>query len=63
MWEGLALGGLEVHDLPGGHLDMMRPPMVETLAGLVRERIEAAESERRRKRAPVVESFPVAAAR
>jgi len=34
-WQGIASEGLEVHTLPGGHLDMMEEPAVAQTAALV----------------------------
>jgi thioesterase domain-containing protein len=31
-WQSLALGGMEVHEVPGTHLDMIKEPHVEELA-------------------------------
>jgi amino acid adenylation domain-containing protein len=31
-WQALALGGMEVHEVPGTHLDMIKEPHVEELA-------------------------------
>lgn len=35
-WSHVALGGYEVIDVPGGHLTMLEPPHVKTLAGHIR---------------------------
>ena len=35
-WDGLALGGVEVHDVPGNHLSMHAPPNAGVLADLQR---------------------------
>jgi aspartate racemase len=42
LWMGLG-GGLEVHDMPGGHLDMLEEPIVQNTARLVREHLDAAD--------------------
>ena len=34
-WAGLAGGGMELHDIPGGHEDILREPSVRTLAETV----------------------------
>ncbi len=39
-WKGLALGGLEVHNMPGGHIEMTFEPTVEALASLIRAHLE-----------------------
>jgi thioesterase domain-containing protein len=31
-WESFAGGGLEIHDVPGGHISMFEEPNVRTLA-------------------------------
>src|SRR6185369_1782853 len=36
-WQSLALGGMEVHEVPGTHLDMIKEPHVEELATKVDE--------------------------
>lgn len=35
-WGGLADGGMEIRDVPGDHLSMLRPPHVDALAASVR---------------------------
>jgi thioesterase domain-containing protein len=35
-WRGLALRGLETHDFPGGHLDLLEEPSVADTAAVVR---------------------------
>jgi hypothetical protein len=42
VWDGLALGGAEVHEVPGQHLSMHYPPYVEALAARLGECIERA---------------------
>ncbi|MFL6234420.1 MAG: amino acid adenylation domain-containing protein [Thermoanaerobaculia bacterium] len=42
VWAGLALGGAEIHEVPGGHLSMHFPPHVETLAARLGRCIEGA---------------------
>ncbi|HEY3570928.1 MAG TPA: amino acid adenylation domain-containing protein [Thermoanaerobaculia bacterium] len=42
VWAGLALGGAEVAEVPGGHLSMHYPPGSETLAAALRAAIERA---------------------
>lgn len=41
LWTGLALDGLEVHDTPGGHLDMLDEPTVGSVADLIRPHLES----------------------
>lgn len=36
-WQSLALGGMEVHEVPGTHLDMIKEPHVEELAKKVNQ--------------------------
>ncbi len=43
-WEPLALGGVEVHTLPGDHYALLRGPGLEALAALLRERLERAHA-------------------
>ncbi|RMH07121.1 MAG: non-ribosomal peptide synthetase, partial [Nitrospirae bacterium] len=40
VWGNLVLGGIEVHDVPGGHLDMFKPPHVYVLARKLKECLE-----------------------
>jgi thioesterase domain-containing protein len=40
-WRDAARGGLEVHDMPGAHLDMMEEPAVRTTADRVRRYLDA----------------------
>ncbi|HYO16786.1 MAG TPA: amino acid adenylation domain-containing protein, partial [Thermoanaerobaculia bacterium] len=48
-WEPLALGGVEVHEIPGSHLSMHLPPHAGELAEILRrsigERLEEAQEE------------------
>jgi thioesterase domain-containing protein len=49
LWTGLFADGLQIQDMPGGHLDMFTEPTVERLADLVFEhlsRIECPETSR-----------------
>ncbi len=39
-WQSVALGGYEVVDVPGGHLTMLEPPHVKTLAGHMARALE-----------------------
>jgi len=39
-WDRVALGGVEVVRVPGGHLSVLQPPNVEVLARRIRERLE-----------------------
>jgi len=41
-WSGLAAGGLELHFVPGNHVDMFREPNVETLANTLRACLDTA---------------------
>ncbi|HEX4494362.1 MAG TPA: non-ribosomal peptide synthase/polyketide synthase [Thermoanaerobaculia bacterium] len=41
-WSGLALGGVEVHEVPGNHLSLHFPPQVEEAAAALRSCIEGA---------------------
>jgi amino acid adenylation domain-containing protein len=41
-WEPLALGGIEVYDLPGDH-DVFREPTIHVLAECLRQRLERSE--------------------
>ncbi|MEO8429877.1 MAG: amino acid adenylation domain-containing protein [Acidobacteriota bacterium] len=41
-WRRLARGGVEVREVPGDHVDMLRPPHVEALAVELRAAIDAA---------------------
>lgn len=42
-WSGLALGGIEVHDVPGHHGSIMREPRVEVLANTLDGCLERAQ--------------------
>ena len=44
-WGGLGMHGVEVHELPGNHFSMLRPPHVSTLAGELRACLERAHAE------------------
>jgi aspartate racemase len=44
-WDKLAAGGLEVHELPGGHLDMIQAPYVWLLAEQLRVCLHKAQAE------------------
>jgi amino acid adenylation domain-containing protein/non-ribosomal peptide synthase protein (TIGR01720 family) len=35
-WSGLALGGVEIHDVPGNHFNLLEPPHVQALAAVLR---------------------------
>jgi aspartate racemase len=39
-WTGLAQGGMPVHRMPGGHLDMLEEPAVTDTAALVRQYLD-----------------------
>ena len=36
-WRVLAAGGVEVHRIPGEHLELLRPPHVQVLAAKLNE--------------------------
>jgi thioesterase domain-containing protein len=44
LWDGLARGGLEVYDTPGGHLEMLDEPTVEWVADIISQRIQEADA-------------------
>ena len=41
-WSGLAVGGLELHFVPGNHVDMFREPNVEIMANTLRACLDTA---------------------
>jgi len=43
-WSGLAAGGIEVHETPGGHLEITQEPYVRVLAQKLRWRLDEAQS-------------------
>jgi thioesterase domain-containing protein len=43
-WETLAGGGLEIHDVPGGHISMFEEPNVRTLAETLNAVLAASDS-------------------
>jgi hypothetical protein len=47
-WQALALGGMEVHEVPGTHLDMIKEPHVEVLATKVNQCLLRAQQQDRR---------------
>ncbi|HWP55862.1 MAG TPA: amino acid adenylation domain-containing protein [Pyrinomonadaceae bacterium] len=47
-WQSLALGGMEVHEVPGTHLDMIKEPHVEELAKKVDQCLLRAQQNDRR---------------
>jgi amino acid adenylation domain-containing protein len=47
-WQALALGGMEVHEVPGTHLDMIKEPHVEELAKKVDQCLMRAQQKDRR---------------
>ena len=47
-WQSLALGGMEVHEVPGTHLDMIKEPHVEELAKKVDQCLLRAQQQDRR---------------
>jgi len=38
-WEGLARGGMHLHDAPGGHLDLLEEPTVGSIAAIVKQHL------------------------
>ena len=42
-WKELALGGVEVYEVPGDHFTMVQPPHVQILAERLRECLASAE--------------------
>jgi aspartate racemase len=44
LWRGLALEGLIVHDMPGGHMGMLHEPSVQMLAEIVRTQLNLSET-------------------
>ncbi len=61
-WEGLAGGGLDVHSLPGRHMEMTREPHVDVLAGIMRNYLDAADANVERALAADPIDMPVARA-
>jgi thioesterase domain-containing protein/acyl carrier protein len=47
-WQSLALGGMEVHEVPGTHLDMIKEPHVDELAKKVDQCLLRAQQKGRR---------------
>ena len=45
-WTRLSCNRLEIHDVPGDHLTMMRAPHVSTVAKIIRQRFARAEAHR-----------------
>lgn len=43
-WETLAVGGLEVHEIAGGHGDILMPPQVQALAAKLKSCVDACSS-------------------
>jgi thioesterase domain-containing protein len=43
-WGDLAAGGVDVIEVPGDHMSMMRPPQVKTLAYLIKASVEQADA-------------------
>jgi acyl-CoA synthetase (AMP-forming)/AMP-acid ligase II/thioesterase domain-containing protein/acyl carrier protein len=54
LWNGLLRGGLDVHDMPGGHLDMLNEPTVDQVADLMRDCLERRRAAEWRLRAPIL---------
>jgi thioesterase domain-containing protein len=44
-WKGLATGGVEVCEIPGGHVSILAKPQVQTLAEHLRARIHSVQSQ------------------
>jgi len=44
-WERLALGGLEIHEIPGNHTDILKEPYVRGWAELLKIQIDSAQSQ------------------
>jgi surfactin family lipopeptide synthetase A len=44
-WKELALGGLEVHEIPGGHVSILAEPQVQVLVKYLKNCIERAQAE------------------
>jgi hypothetical protein len=44
-WHLLATGGVETHNIPGNHLDIVKEPYVQTLAEKLKICIEKAQSD------------------
>jgi thioesterase domain-containing protein len=45
VWQGLAAGGFALHEVEGRHTDLMREPMVDAVADLMRGYIDRADLE------------------
>ena len=43
-WQRLSPGGLEIHEISGTHLDLIKEPYVRELAGMLAESIEMARA-------------------
>jgi thioesterase domain-containing protein len=44
-WKGLAKGGVEVCEIPGGHVSILAPPQVQTLAENLKARVHSVQTE------------------
>ncbi|WP_445245375.1 non-ribosomal peptide synthetase [Microcoleus sp. OTE_8_concoct_300] len=44
-WSALALGGVEIHEVPGNHLDMLKEPHVQVLAKKLKACIDRVQAE------------------
>ncbi|HEY9535686.1 MAG TPA: hypothetical protein VIQ77_14185, partial [Mucilaginibacter sp.] len=42
-WKKYALGGVELYDVPGDHLTMIRPPHVEVFASILSDSLDNKE--------------------
>jgi acyl-CoA synthetase (AMP-forming)/AMP-acid ligase II/thioesterase domain-containing protein/acyl carrier protein len=60
-WRQLASGGLDVHTLPGVHLDMLEEPTVTITAGLVNQCLDPIPAECSKERTHSVDLQPLAA--
>ncbi len=46
-WQRLMAGSFELHDVPGGHLSLIKPPHVRTLAAVLRKALLSGEQSER----------------
>lgn len=51
-WEKFPVGALEIHEIPGRHIEMLRKPNVETLGRILSERLIRAQAEAYAKNLP-----------
>lgn len=57
-WGGLVAGGIEVHDVPGGHVEMLRRPHVQALAERLSRCLETAADRPSTGRSPALRPSP-----